>query len=86
MDITASPEEWTRKLDERSQRMGSNLKLADLFYTGERNTAGDYLRAKGWGVTIRTTREAYAFNGFEAPDNELTALVGDSGYLSAQLR
>jgi O-methyltransferase involved in polyketide biosynthesis len=85
MDIQGSPEEWTEKLNERSRRMGSNLDLAELFYWGERSSAGDYLTSKGWGVTIRSTREAYAVNGFEFPEDELTALAGDSGYLSATL-
>jgi methyltransferase (TIGR00027 family) len=86
MDIQGSPGEWTEKLNERSRRMGSNLDLADLFYTGERNSAGDYLTSKNWDVAIRSTREAYAVNGFEFPDDELTALAGDSGYLSAILK
>ncbi|MDT5245975.1 MAG: hypothetical protein QOD36_3351 [Mycobacterium sp.] len=86
MDIQGAPEEWAEKLNERSRRMGSILDLAQLFYWGERNSAGDYLTSKGWGVTIRSTREAYAVNGFEFPDDELTALAGDSGYLSATLK
>ena len=85
MDIQGSPEEWTEKLNERSRRMGSNLDLAELFYWGERSSAGAYLTSKGWDVTIRSTREAYAVNGFEFPEDELTALAGDSGYLSATL-
>ena len=60
---------------------GPNIDLAELFYTGERNTAGEYLTSKGWDVTIRSAREAYAANGFEFPEDELTALAGDSGYL-----
>ena len=86
MDIQGSPDEWTEKLDERSRRMGSNIRLADLFYTGERNSAGDYLTSKAWDVTIRSTREAYAVNGFELPEDELIDLAGDSGYLSAILK
>ena len=86
MDIQGSADEWTEMLNERSRRMGSNIDLADLFYSGERNAAGDYLASKGWDVTIRSTRDAYAVNGFEFPDDELTALAGDSGYLSAILK
>jgi methyltransferase (TIGR00027 family) len=86
MDIQGSPEEWAEKLTERSRRMGSNIDLTQLFYWGERNSASDYLTSKGWDVTIRPTREAYAVNGFELPDHELTALEGDSGYLSATLK
>lgn len=85
MDIPVS-DEWTRRLDERSRRIGSDIKLAELFYTGERNTAGGYLGSKDWDVTILPSREAFAANGFEFPDDELLTLAGDSGYLSAILR
>jgi methyltransferase (TIGR00027 family) len=86
MDIQGSADEWTEKLNERSRSMGSNIDLAGLFYAGERNTAGDYLTSTGWDVTIRSSQEAYADNGFELPEHELTALEGDSGYLSATLK
>jgi methyltransferase (TIGR00027 family) len=86
MDIQGSPDEWTEKLSERSRRMGSNIDLAELFYTGDRNAAGGYLTSKGWDVTIRTIRKAYALNGFKFPEDELTALAGDSGYLLAILK
>jgi methyltransferase (TIGR00027 family) len=86
MDIQGSADEWTEKLNERSRSMGSNIDLAGLFYAGERNTAGDYLTSTGWDVTIRSSQEAYAVNGFELPEHELTALEGDSGYLSATLK
>ena len=69
MDTQGSLDEWTERLNERSRRMGSNIDLAELFYTGERNSAGDYLTSKAWGVTIRSTREAYAVNGFEFPED-----------------
>ena len=86
MDLASMPADWAQKLDERSRRAGSDLGLADLFYAGERNSAGAYLSAQGWRVTILTTREAFAANGFDLPDDELTASVGESsGYLSATL-
>jgi methyltransferase (TIGR00027 family) len=86
MDIQGSPDEWTERLSERSRRMGSNLNLTELFYTAERNAAGKYLTSKGWDVTIRPNRKAYAINGFKYPEDELTALAGDSGYLSADFK
>jgi len=85
MDIQGSATDWTEKLSERSRRMGSNLDLAELFYTGDRTAAGEYLKAKGWEVTVRSSRKAFALNGFKFPEDELTALAGDSGYLSAIL-
>jgi methyltransferase (TIGR00027 family) len=86
MDIHGSADEWTEKLSERSRRMGSNIDLAELFYTGDRKSAGKYLTSKGWDVTNRPTRKAYALNGFKFPEDELTALAGDSGYLTAILK
>jgi len=86
LDIGDSAQDWAKRLDERSRRAGSDIRLSELFYTGARASAGDYLTAAGWDVTIRTSREAYAANGFELPDDELTTLSENSGYLSAILR
>jgi methyltransferase (TIGR00027 family) len=86
MDIQGSSDEWTEMLTERSRRMGSDIDLAELFYTADRNSAGEYLTSKGWDATIRSNRKAYALNGFKYPEDELTALAGDSGYLSAILK
>ena len=85
MDMTSMPEDWTKKLDERSRRAGANIKLSELFYSGDRNTARDYLSTHGWRVTTLSTTEAFAANGFEVPDDELLDLIGDSGYLTAIL-
>jgi methyltransferase (TIGR00027 family) len=85
MDIKSMPDDWAEKLDERSRRVGSDIKLSELFYSGDRNTAGDYLSSHGWQVTTRSTAAAFAANGFVLPDDELTRLTGDSGYLSATL-
>ena len=86
MDIKGSADEWTEKLSGRSRRMGSSINLTELFYMGDRNTAGEYLTSKGWEVTIRPARKAYALKGFKFPEDELTALAGDSGYLTAILK
>jgi methyltransferase (TIGR00027 family) len=86
MDIQGSADEWTEKLSERSRRMGSNFDLAELFYSGDRTSAGKYLTSKGWDVTIRSARKAYALNGFKFPEDELTSFAGDSGYLTAILK
>jgi methyltransferase (TIGR00027 family) len=83
MDMRGLPPDWAQKLTERSQRIGSNINLAELFYTGERNSAADYLRTRGWQVDVLNTADAFAANGFELPDDELAAFGGDSGYLTA---
>jgi methyltransferase (TIGR00027 family) len=85
LDMRNAPSDWAEKLTERSRRIGSNINLAELFYTGDRNTAADYLGARGWRVNIRTTEQAFAANGFEMPKDRLAALGSDSGYLTATL-
>src|SRR4051794_2492644 len=85
MDTSGLPADWAEKLTERSKRIGSDINLAELFYTGERNSAADYLAKHGWQVDVRNTAAAYQANGFELPDDELAAFGGDSGYLTATL-
>jgi methyltransferase (TIGR00027 family) len=86
MDMKSLPDDWAKRLDERSQRAGSSLKLSELFYAGERNTAREYLSSHGWQVSTRSTADAFAANGFELPDDELIGAIGDSGYLTAALQ
>jgi methyltransferase (TIGR00027 family) len=83
MDMKSAPDDWVKRLDERSKRAGANLKLSELFYSGERNSARDYLSGHHWQVTTKTIADAFAANGFELPDDELVKLTGDSGYLTA---
>jgi methyltransferase (TIGR00027 family) len=85
MDMKSMPDDWAEKLDERSRRAGSDISLSELFYSGDRNTAGEYLSAHGWQVSTVSTADTFAANGFELPDDELTRLTGDSGYLTATL-
>jgi methyltransferase (TIGR00027 family) len=86
MDLRNVPADWAERLTERSRRIGSDINLAELFYTGERNSAADYLTADGWRVDVLKTVDAFAANGFELPDDELAAFGGDSGYLTATLK
>ncbi|OBK70509.1 SAM-dependent methyltransferase [Mycobacterium sp. 1274761.0] len=83
MDMKSMPEDWAQKLDERSRRAGSRIKLSELFYSGDRNSAHNYLSGHGWQVSTQTTAEAFAANGFDLPDDELINMAGDSGYLTA---
>jgi methyltransferase (TIGR00027 family) len=87
MDMKSLPDDFAKMLTERSRRFGSEIDLADLFYTGERHSAGEYLSSLGWRVAVRSTEEAFATNGFQLPDDELTnRMAADSGYLSATLK
>jgi O-methyltransferase involved in polyketide biosynthesis len=56
-----------------------------LFYTGERNSAAEYLAARGWRIDIRTTEQAFAAHGFAVPNDELASFGDASGYLTATL-
>ena len=85
MDMRGVPSDWAERLTERSRRIGSSINLAELFYTGDRNPAADYLEAHGWQADIRTTAQVYAANGFELPDDELASFGDASGYLAATL-
>jgi methyltransferase (TIGR00027 family) len=85
MDFRNIPSDWADKLTERSRRIGSKINLAELFYTGDRNAASEYLAERGWHVDIRTTEQAFAANGFQVPQDELASFGGSSGYLSAVL-
>jgi methyltransferase (TIGR00027 family) len=83
MDMTSIPADWAERLTERSRRIGSTINLAELFYMGERNSAGEYLKARGWDVDVINTEDAFAANGFTLPDDEMASFASGSGYLSA---
>ena len=85
MDLSSIPADWAEKLTERTKRLGSEIDLAELFFTGERNSAADYLAKHGWRNTILPTADAYAANGFQLPDDELATFGGNSGYLTSTL-
>jgi len=85
MDLRNIPSDWAKKLTERSARIGSDINLAELFYTGERNTAAEYLAARGWRIEIRTTEQAFGAHGFTVPNDELASFGDASGYLTATL-
>ncbi len=83
---TTLPNSLVQRFKDWSTRIGSDIDLPALFYTGERNAAGDYLAERGWKISTRTTREAYADNGFELPEDAMLAQFSDtSGYLTAHL-
>lgn len=85
MDAKALTGDWAKAMTERARRHGSDINLQELFYNGPRTSAGDHLGAQGWRVQVLTTAAAYEANGFEPPRDHLLAMIGDSGYLSAEL-
>lgn len=86
MDLAALPADWVDKLAERTKRLGSGINLSELFFTGKRNGAAEYLSKHGWRNTILPTTDAYAANGFELPDDELAGFGSGSGYLTSTLQ
>ncbi|MGD1281197.1 class I SAM-dependent methyltransferase [Mycobacterium seoulense] len=84
-DPNAFSDERLQRISERWQRFGFNLNAADLFYRGERNVVADYLGTRGWRVTAHPARELYAQNGFEFPEDEMSATFGELSYVAATL-
>ena len=85
-DPNAFSDERVQRITERWQRFGFDLNAADLFYRGERNVVVDYLTTHGWQVTPHPARELYAHNGFEFPEDEMSATFGEMSYVAATLR
>jgi methyltransferase (TIGR00027 family) len=85
-DPNAFTDERLTRITERWRSFGFNLDAAELFYQGERSVVVDYLSTHGWQVTAHPAKELYARNGFEFPEDELTAAFGDMSYVEATLR
>jgi methyltransferase (TIGR00027 family) len=78
------PESWRDRFKKYSAQIGSDIDLPALFYDGDRSAVGDYLGERGWRINVQTTRESYAANGFELPDDEMALEFSDrAGYLTA---
>ncbi|MDR3655191.1 class I SAM-dependent methyltransferase [Mycobacterium sp.] len=85
-DPQAFTDERVQRFTERWRRAGFDLDAADLFYLGERSIVIDYLTNHGWQVTPHPARELYERNGFEFPENEMTAAFGEMSYVAATLK
>ncbi|MGO8769199.1 MAG: class I SAM-dependent methyltransferase [Mycobacterium sp.] len=85
-DPQAFTNERVQRFTERWRRAGFDLDAADLFYLGERSVVIDYLTNHGWQVTAHPARALYERNGFEFPDNEMTAAFGELCYVAATLK
>jgi methyltransferase (TIGR00027 family) len=78
------PDSWRERFKKYSTQIGSNIDLPALFYDGDRNAVSDYLGERGWRINTQNTRESYAANGFELPDDEMALEFSDkAGYLTA---
>jgi len=85
-DPQAFTGERVRRFTERWRRAGFDLDAANLFYLGERRIVIDYLTNHGWQVTAHPARQLYERNGFEFPENEMTAAFGEMSYVAATLK
>jgi methyltransferase (TIGR00027 family) len=84
-DPHAFSDERMQRISDWWRRFGFDLNAADLFYRGERSVVIDYLTTHGWQVTPHPARELYARNGFEFPEDEMTATFGEMSYVAATL-
>ncbi|MBO0883540.1 MAG: class I SAM-dependent methyltransferase [Mycobacterium sp.] len=85
-DPDAFSDERLERISERWRRFGFDLNAAELFYRGERSIVVDYLTSHNWQVTTNPTKELYARNGFQFPEDEVQAVFGEMSYVSATLR
>lgn len=85
-DPNAFTEERLQQISERWRSFGFNFNAGDLFYPGERSVVVDYLTTHNWQVTAHPAKELYARNGFEFPEDQMTAAFADMSYVEATLR
>jgi methyltransferase (TIGR00027 family) len=85
-DIGSFSDERAQRISDRMKQFGSDIEMADLIYQGERSHVVDYLTAGGWDVSALPMLEAYEANGFEFPDDDMSAMLAGLSYVRAVLR
>jgi methyltransferase (TIGR00027 family) len=85
-DMTGFSDERAQRMSERMKQFGSDIEMTDLIYQGDRSDVAEHLTSSGWDVSTLPMREAHEANGFEFPDDEMTAIFAKLSYLSAVLR
>jgi methyltransferase (TIGR00027 family) len=84
-DMSGFSDERAQQMSERMKQIGSDIEMTDLIYDGERSDVVEYLTSSGWEVSTLPMREAHESNGFEIPDDAMSALFSNLSYLSATL-
>jgi methyltransferase (TIGR00027 family) len=84
-DGGASIAERSRAISSGWRDFGFDINLSDLFYTGDRHPAGDYLSDRGWEITGRRRPEVFADYGRRYPDTDTFAAMRDSLSIIATL-
>ncbi|BBY54987.1 class I SAM-dependent methyltransferase [Mycobacterium koreense] len=64
---------------------GFDVDLSELFYTGERTPAAEYLRDQGWQISSRTRPEVFADYGRRYPDSDAVDSMRNSVSIIATL-
>jgi methyltransferase (TIGR00027 family) len=85
-DMSGFSDERAQRMSERMKQFGSDIEMTDLIYEGDRSDVVEHLTAAGWDVSTLPMREAHLSNGFEMPDDEMSAIFANLSYLSATLR
>jgi methyltransferase (TIGR00027 family) len=85
-DVSAFSGERSQEISERLKKFGHDIEMGELIYHGERSDVIEYLTGHGWDVTAQKTRDAYAANGFEFPDDGAMGFFEDMSYLTAVKR
>ena len=84
-DMSAFSDERVQRISERMRQLGSDIEMTDLIYRDERSHVVEYLAERGWNASAMSTRDGYALNGFEFPDDEISKMFGDLNYVGATL-
>jgi methyltransferase (TIGR00027 family) len=85
-DTDVFDDERTKVISERLKQFGHDIEMSELIYRGERSHVIEYLTGLGWDVSAETTREAYAANGFEFPEDLAIDFFAELNYVSAVKR
>src|SRR6516162_5391383 len=70
---------------DRMSELGFEVDFNDLVYHGQRSHIIDYLKQRGWQVSLHTVKELHAANGFVYPDDDVAEAFADVTYTSATL-
>ena len=72
-DMSPFTDERARAWRSSWRKHGLDIDVADLVWDGPRRQAGEHLTSRGWRVTLHTTEQLYAANGFALPEHEAIA-------------
>ncbi len=66
-------------------QLGLNLDMPSLIYHGERHSAADYLKAKGWEMSGTPRSELFVRHNLPVPDRDDNDPMGEIVYVSGTL-